>query len=317
VNASPSAAIVIPSWNTESLLPRCVDSIRRQDRELELFVVDNGSDDGSPGYVREQGIDHLTLPENVGFAPAVNLGVARTTAPAVLVLNADTVLEPGCVGALLDALEEDPGLGGVQPRLLQLEGAAEDVESAPLYSAGQALKKDGRAYEQAAGGAQEPRWLARREIFGVCGAACLFRRELFTELGGYDERYFTFYEDVDLNVRARIAGWRFEYVPEAVVWHVGNASWMEGYQRPLAENARLVGRNRIATQIKFMPVTALPRIAVVEVGALIRAVRQRRLLATLRGKLSALRWLPALLRERRALREQGDLSRARRWLGVS
>jgi GT2 family glycosyltransferase len=310
-------AIVIPSWNTESLLPRCVDSIRRQDRELELFVVNNGSEDGSPDYVREQGIDHLTLPENAGFAVAVNLGVARTTAPAVLVLNADTVLEPGCVGALSDALEEDPGLGGVQPRLLQLEEPAPALESAPLYSAGQALLKDGRAIELAAGRPQEPRWLARREVFGVCGAACLFRRELFTELGGYDERYFTFYEDVDLNVRARIAGWRFQYVPEAVVWHVGNASWMEGYERPRAENARLVGRNRLATQIKFMPVTTVPRIAAVEVGALIRAAWQRRLWATLRGKLSAFPWLPALLRERRALRERGDLSLARRWLGIS
>jgi GT2 family glycosyltransferase len=308
---------VIPSWNTASLLPRCLDSIRRQDRELELFVVDNGSDDGSLNYVREQGIDHLALPQNAGFAVAVNLGVARTRAPAILVLNADTVVGPGCIGLLLDALDEDPGLGGVQPRLLQLEEPPTDLESAPLYSAGQALKRDGRAYEQAAGRPQEPRWLARREVFGVCGAACLLRRELFADLGGYDERYFNFYEDVDLNVRARIAGWRFEYVPEAVVWHVGNASWKAGFERPRADNARLVGRNRVATQIKFMPLGAVPRIAAVEVGALLRAARQRRLWATLRGKLSAFRWLPALLRERRALREGGDLSLARRWLGAA
>jgi GT2 family glycosyltransferase len=179
------------------------------------------------------------------------------------------------------------------------------------------MKRDGRAYEQAAGRSQEPRWLARREVFGVCGAACLLRRELFADLGGYDERYFAFYEDVDLNVRARVAGWRFEYVPEAVVWHVGNASWKAGFERPRADNARLVGRNRLATQIKFMPLGAVPRIAAVEVGALLRAARQRRLLATLRGKLSAFRWLPALLRERRALREGGDLSLARRWLGAA
>lgn len=308
---------MIPSWNSRDLLPRCIDSLERQDEEYELLVVDNGSRDGSLEYLRERGVGHVALPANVGFAAAVNLGVARTSAPAVLVLNADTELEPGCLGALLAALGGDPRLGGVQPRLLQLEDPPRAVESALLYSAGQALTRDGRAFEQAAGRPQEPRWLRRREVFGACGAACLLRRELFTELGGYDERYFAFYEDVDLNVRARIAGWRFEYVPEAVVWHVGNASWRAGFERPLADNARLVGRNRLATQVKFMPLSAAPRIALVEAGALLRAARQRRLRATLGGKLSSLRWLRPLLRERRALREAGDPSRARRWLGVS
>jgi hypothetical protein len=154
------------------------------------------------------------------------------------------------------------------------------------------------------------------EIFGVCGAACLLRRELFEELGGYDERYFAFYEDVDLNVRARIAGWRFSCVPQAVVWHVGNASWMAGFEQPKAENARLVARNRLATQVKFMPLRAIPRIAVIEVGSLLRAVGQRRFWATLRGKLDALPWLPGLIRERRRLRCDGDPGFARRWLGT-
>jgi GT2 family glycosyltransferase len=310
---------VIPSWNSRSLLPGCLDSIRLQEGELEVFVVDNGSEDGSPEYLRERGVDHLALPENLGFAAAVNLGVARIRAPAVLVLNADAVLEPGCVAALLARLDADPGLGGVQPRILQLAEGAEpgpSIDSARLYSAGQALKRDGRAYELGMGEAQRPGLLERREVFGVCGAACLLRRDLFDDLGGYDERYFAFCEDVDLNVRARVAGRRFEYVPEAVAWHVGNVSWKQGFARPRAENARLVGRNRLATQIKFMPARAIPSIALVEAGALLRATRQRRLLATLGGKLSAFRWLPALLRERRALREQGDLSLARRWLGA-
>ena len=208
----------------------------------------------------------------------------------------------------------------MQPRLLQLEGggaAPADPAAARLYSAGQALTADGRAIELGAGEAQPPRLPDMHEIFGVCGAACLLRRELFTELGGYDESYFAFYEDVDLNVRARIAGWRFAYVPEAVVWHVGNASWQAGFSRPGAENARLVARNRLATQIKFMPASAIPRIAAIEVGALARAASQRRLRATLAGKLAALRWLPRLLRERRRLRREGDPARARRWLGAN
>ena len=312
-------AVVIPSWNSLGLLPRCLGSLADQGVEAELLVVDNGSSDGSVGYLEREGVPHVSLPENVGFAPAVNLGAGRVAADTVLVLNADTVLEPGCIGLLLDALEADPALAGVQPRILQLEGDADARPSpaaARLYSAGQALTPDGRAVEQRAGEAQPPDLPGVHEIFGVCGAACLLRRGLFTELGGYDESYFAFYEDVDLNVRARIAGWRFAYVPEAVVWHVGNASWTAGFAKPSTENARLVARNRLATQVKFMPLAAAPRIAAVEVGALARAASQRRLRATLAGKLAALRWLPRLLRERRRLRREGDPARARRWLGA-
>jgi GT2 family glycosyltransferase len=311
--------VVIPSWNSLGLLPRCLGSLRDQGAEVELLVVDNGSTDGSLAYLEREGVPHVSLAENIGFAAAMNLAAGRVAAATVLALNADTVLEPGCIGLLLDALGGDPALGGVQPRILQLEGDGGepgDPAAARLYSAGQALTADGRALELGAGGRQPARVPGLHEIFGVCGAACLLRRELFTELGGYDESYFAFYEDVDLNLRARIAGWRFAYVPEAVVWHVGNASWEVGFTQPDAENARLVARNRLATQVKFMPLTSIPRIAAVEVGALARAASQRRLRATLAGKLAALRWLPRLLCERRRLRREGDPARARRWLGA-
>jgi GT2 family glycosyltransferase len=315
---APTVAVVIPSWNTATHLPACLESLAGQASALETMVIDNGSEDGSLAYLEREGVPHVSLPKNVGFAAAVNLGVARTAAPLLLALNADTVLEPGCLAALLAALDADATLGGVQPRLLQLAGhpEARRADGARLYSAGQALTADGRAFELGMGDEQRAEHLERREVFGVCGAACLLRRELFDQLGGYDESYFAFYEDVDLNVRARVAGWRFEYVPNAVVWHVGNASWMAGFDRPGADNARLVARNRLATQLKFMPLSAAPRIAAVEAGSLLRAARERRLLATLRGKLAALRRLPRLRRERRRLAETGDLSAARRWLGA-
>ncbi len=311
-------AVVVPSWNSAELLPRCLGSLSEQGARLERFVVDNGSSDGSVAWLEREGVPHLALSRNVGFAAAVNLGAARVSAPFVLVLNADAELEPGCAGRLTEALEADPALGGAQPRILQLEGdpaAPRDASAAPLYSAGQGLTRDGRAFEEGAGLAQSPPLLAGCEVFGVCGAACLLRSELFEGLGGYDESYFAFYEDVDLNVRARIAGWRFSYVPEAVAWHLGNASWSEGFERPAAENARLVARNRLSTQVKFMPARAIPLIAAAEAGSLARAAARRRLRATLGGKLAALRRLPALLRERRRLAREGDPAAARRWLG--
>jgi GT2 family glycosyltransferase len=315
VNREPSVAAVIPSWNSVELLPRCLDSLDAQGGGVEVLVVDNGSNDGTVAYLEQREVAHISLPRNTGFAHAMNLGAAAIAAEAILALNADTELEPGVVPLLSAALAADPGLGGAQPRILQLEGARRDIAAARLYSAGQALTRDGRAVELGAGERQAARYLEPREVFGVCGAACLLRRELFDDLGGYDERFFAFYEDVDLNVRARIAGWRFAYLPDAVVWHLGNASWMAEAPEPGAWNARLVARNRISAQVKFMPASALPRIAAVEVGALARAARQRRLRATLRGKLEGLRRLPEMLGERRRLRRRGDLARVRRWLG--
>jgi GT2 family glycosyltransferase len=311
----PKVAVVIPTWNSAALLPRLLDSIAAQDEPVELLAVDNGSGDGTIELLRERGIPHLTRGANTGFAAAVNLGAARTSAPFVMPLNADTELERGSVAALAAALTADPGLGGVAPRILQLEGGRRDVDAARLYSVGQALTRDGRGVELAAGEEQGAAVLREREVFGVCGAACLLRRELFTELGGYDESFFSFYEDVDLNVRAQVAGHRFASVPEAVVWHVGNASWLAGAPRPAAWNARLVARNRIVTQARFMPARALPRILAVEAGALVRAARERRFRATVRGKLEGLGRLPRALRERRLLAAAGDLAAPRRWLG--
>jgi GT2 family glycosyltransferase len=310
---------VIPNWNSLQHLARCLGSLEKAGTspEVELLVVDNGSADGSVEYLEGEGIPHIALPRNTGFAAAVNLGASRTEADSILVLNADTVVEPGAVATLLEALEGDPGLGGVQPRILQLDAGGTGKEGARIYSVGQSLTRDGRGIEEAAGLLQRPDHLAASEPFGVCGAACLLRRELFAELGGYDESYVSFCEDVDLNVRARIAGWRFATVPEAVVRHVGNAVWQTGFAEPDAENSRLVARNRLATQIKFMPAASIPRIAAVEAGALARSIAQRRFAATARGKLEALRRLPELRRERRRLSGGGDLSAARAWLGAA
>lgn len=317
----PKIAVVIPNWNCVEDLKTCLASLKAQPGvELEVMVVDNGSSDGSAQYLREQGIPHIALDRNLGFAAAVNMGFFATNAGTVATINADTVIEPGALAKMHEALMNDPTIGGVQPRILSLirgeRRNPEDPEVA-IYSLGQALTADGRAREDGIGQRQGERGYEPRDVFGVCGAACLFRRELISELGGYDESYFAFYEDVDLNVRARIAGWSFRLAPLAVVWHIGNASWHAGFERPDAENARLVARNRISTQLKFMPLRALPRITVVEVGAIVRAAKARRLRPTLSGKVAALLCLPGLISIRRKLRKSGNLKLAQAWLGES
>jgi GT2 family glycosyltransferase len=295
-----SVASVIPSWNTASYLERCLIALSGQAGvSLETIVVDNGSSDTSVELLRRMGVQHVALHSNIGFARAVNLGVARTSAPYVLVLNADCFLAPNCLGLLVTELASDEHLGGVQPCILQEEGARD--RTGRIYSAGQCLTRNGRAFERGWGQPDAGRYEDRREVFGVSGAACLLRRELFTDLGGYDETYFAFYEDVDLNARARLAGWRFSYLPEARALHVGHAAWR---QEPRAQrfNVELTVRNRLATAVKVLPPRGVAGSVAVTLRSLAASPFRGTTVAVLRGTVSALRWLPRLLRERGRLR---------------
>ncbi len=320
-NENPRVAVVIPNWNCIDDLRDCIESLRAQTGvDLELMVVDNGSSDGSVAWMQEERIPHIPLPRNLGFAPAVNLGFSATAADAVATVNSDTVLEPSALAKMHAVLTSDERIGGVQPRILSMvRGRPHDPDDpdALIYSLGQALTADGRAREDGIGRPQSERGFEAREIFGVCGAACMFRRQMVIDLGGYDESYFAFYEDVDLNVRARISGWSFRLEPSAVIWHVGNAAWHVGFDRPDAENARLVARNRIFTQAKFMPLRSLPRITAVEIGAIFRAIAARRFRLTIAGKSAALVRVPEMVKTRRRLRKHGELELAQAWLGES
>lgn len=310
--AAPGVAAVIPSWNTVHYLQRCLASVAAQDDvEVEIMVVDNGSEDGTQGWLRRGDLPHRLLAHNVGFARAVNMGAASTHAPLVLVLNADCVLEAGCLARMVAALDCDPGLGGVQPLIVQ--DAIDEDDRTRVYSRGQCLTKGGDAYE--AGWGELVNWCEAPpcEVFGVSGAACLLRRELFSQLGGYDEFYFAFYEDVDLNARARLAGWRFACISDGLARHTGHVAWR---QHPQARsfNARLTTQNRIATAVKVLPAKGLPIMVATIVRQILTSFYHRTTGAVLAGIAGAIRQLPRLLRERRRLRGAGPTSTLDAWL---
>src|SRR6476660_9599860 len=121
----------------------------------------------------------MALAANVGFARAVNMGAAATSAALVLVLNADCFLQAGCVRRLAAAMDADPGLGGAQPRILQ---AGSEGSATRIYSSGQGLTRSGAAFERGWGEPDdETTETPSEEVFGVSGAACLLRRELFDQ----------------------------------------------------------------------------------------------------------------------------------------
>jgi GT2 family glycosyltransferase len=296
-----SVAVIIPSWNTAAHLERCLSSLAAQSGvNVETMVVDNGSTDASLDMLKRRGVQHIALPSNIGFAGAVNLGAADTSAPFVLVLNADCFLAPECLQLLVSELAADPRLGGIQPRILQEDGG----DASPrIYSAGQCLTRYGVAFERGWGEPDGPPFADPSEVFGVSGAACLLRRQLFTDLGGYDASYFAFFEDVDLNARARLAGWRFAYVPAAVAVHVGHAAWR---QEPRSKrfNVELTVRNRLATALKVLPARGVAGSAALTLRSLAASPLHGTSAAVLAGTLTALRWLPRLLVQRKRLRHE-------------
>lgn len=229
----PAVAVAVVSWNTRDLLAACLDSLADDAAAgfAEVWVVDNGSTDGSRELVRERypWVTLLTPEDNLGFGPAVNLVAARTTAPWLVAANADVRLEPGALRRLRDTAAADDAIGMVGPRLLLLDGSTQpSVQPFPglatalllLAHAGRfsvrarrALRLEG--YREPAPGEAVP-W--------ITGALVLMRRSAFEQVGGFDPEQWLYAEDLDLCWRLGRAGWKIVYEPRSVVHHAHSAA---------------------------------------------------------------------------------------------
>jgi GT2 family glycosyltransferase len=217
--SAPRASIVIPNWNGAAVLRGCLDSLRAQlFRDMEVIVVDNGSTDGSRALVREEypEVKLVELPENRGFAAATNAGLKEARAEILVCLNNDTICEREWLGALVTALDERPEFGSVASLMLDgrrpgLVDAAGDAMALVAWNVGKG-EPDG------------PRFRSGREVLSACAGAAAYRRAVFERVGWFDEAYFAWCEDVDLGIRAQLAGFRCWFEPGAVVLHLGSAS---------------------------------------------------------------------------------------------
>jgi GT2 family glycosyltransferase len=214
------AWVVIPTVDARELLARTLDSLGRQTREpAGIVVVDNGSTDGTDSMVRERfpGVELLRLESNLGFGRAINRGVAGVaSADAIVLVNNDCTCDPEFLERILHPLR-DPRVGMVAGVLLQ--GSAPDR----IDSAGIELDVTLRSWDI---GWNEPLELVSRlpEPVGPCGGAAAYRLAAFREAGGFDETLFAYWEDVDLALRLRAAGWRCERAPEAMALHEHGAT---------------------------------------------------------------------------------------------
>jgi hypothetical protein len=307
---SPAISVIIPTWDREDLLQACLTHLRRQTiNSFRVLVVDNGSGERVSEYPDPDGfhsLERVRLTTNHGTSVAFNRGVVRwPESEYVFLLNNDVELEPDCVAQLVRALEENPPYSVAVPKLLQWKNPK------LLDGAGDELLLGGGAYRVGYGEMDAGQYDRQGPVFSACGAAALYRRSFFDSVGGFDEDFFAYRDDVDLSLRAQLRGHRILYVPRARGRHRGSATLGSPFH-PLV--IRLSTRNQICLLVKNYPVGVLARLwfrlAVFHLLWFGLAVKKFRLLAWCRGVLGALALLPGMLRKRREVMQGRLLSDA-------
>lgn len=291
--------VIIVNYNGGVYLDRCLNALAAQTAPpRQVVLVDNASTDGSADHA-EQSFPWLRVircPENQGFAAANNLAVARSEPTEWLaLLNPDAFPTPDWSATLQQATQDYPEYAVFGSRLLD----AADPDR--LDGAGDCYHASGLAWRRWHGCPATRQGLRVEEIFAPCAAAALYRRQVFLEANGFDERFFCYMEDVDLGFRLRLLGYRCLYAPAAVVHHVGS-----GTTGIRSEFATYHGhRNLVWTFFKNMPAPwfwlYLPaHLGVNLLGIVWLGWRGQGRIA-LQAKIDALRELPRIWRQRRQI----------------
>jgi len=290
--------LVIPNWNGREHLQVCLESVQAQTlRPSKTILVDNGSTDGSVEYVEAHfpWVECVRVGHNAGFASAVNSGIQADAGEFVALLNNDTEIDSEWLRLLVEALEQDPGSGMAACKMLRFD------QRNVIDGAGDGLTRGGAPYTRGAGEADDGRFDSRSYVFGACAGAALYRRKMFDQIGLFDEEFVSYYEDVDVCLRASLAGWKCLYVPEARCYHKRGATSARLPSYPI----RMQERNLTALYVKDFPLEVLirrgPTIFASRVRRVFRAFRAGIGPATARGFWDGFRLIPRMLAKRRPI----------------
>jgi len=303
--ATPRASLVLLNYNGWELLNAALASVAAQRFDgYEVVVVDNGSRDDSVASLARDWPDVrvVALPENVGVTAALNRMVDAARGEYVALLNNDIELSPDWLGVLVEAMDRDPRLASVAGKLLRMD-APEIIDRA-----GDTLVWSSACHGRGAGVRDEGQYDAPAEVFCVGGAAALYRRSVFEEIGGFDEQFFAYLEDVDWGFRARLAGYVARCEPAAVGLHRGGATLGEVNAFSLYH----LRRNQIWLVVKNYPASRmlrhLPELVAFNVFQLALATRKGNGRLVLRAYRDALAGLPEVRRKRRRIQARRRLS---------
>ena len=240
--------VVIPNYNGLKFMEPCFAALEAQsEKDFDVLVVDNGSTDGSVEWLKESGIPSVFLPENIGFPGAVNIGIKKAETPYVILLNNDTEPKPDYIREMIRMIERSPKIFSVSSRIIQLHHKELMDDAGDMYSLlGWAFQ---RGVGQPVAGYKKP-----CRVFAACAAAAIYRREVFEEIGYFDESHFAYLEDVDVGYRARIYGYDNVYCPAAELYHVGSGTSGSKYN---SFKVKLAARNNLYLNYKNMPLLQL------------------------------------------------------------
>lgn len=240
--------VIIPNYNGLRFMEPCFAALRQQKfKEFDILVVDNGSQDGSVEWLKDHDIPSIFLEENTGFSGAVNVGIRACETPYVILLNNDTEPYPDYVGELVRCMDRFPEVFSASSKMLQLSNRELMDDAGDMYSV------LGWAYQRGVG-QPASRYSRARQVFAACAGAAIYRREVFEEIGYFDESHFAYLEDIDVGYRAKIFGYKNVYCPTAKVCHVGSGTSGSKYN---SFKVRLAARNSVYLNYKNMPLPQL------------------------------------------------------------
>lgn len=294
--------VAVASYNGRHLLEVILPSLARQRfRDFEVFVVDDGSSDDSVSWLREHWPEAkvVALPHNGGVTAAMNVCARSGCGELLALFNNDLELDPDCLGELVAALRGHPEAGFAAAKLMDFN------RRDTVDGAGDVFTWEATAGRRGHGERDRGQYDEPRAIFGACGGAAMYRRSVLEDVGPFDEDFFAFYEDVDWNLRAQLAGFSCRYVPTALVYHMGSATLGPG----LTDFTRYhLWRNGLWIIAKDLPASAILRHGNrLLLGQLINfavAVRDGKLDVWWRVWRDAMRGLPDALRKRRQVQSR-------------
>lgn len=234
---NPLVSVVIINFNSDKFIWRCLEALEKQTyKNLEIFVVDNASTDGSSE--RLQSIDndnfnYYKFETNVGSSVANNYGIKSSSGEFVLILNADVFLSEDYIEKSLIAFNKDNKIGTVTGKLLS------ESNHKIIDTTGIILFKEGVGHERGMGEEDNGKYDIEDYVVGACCAAAMYKREMLEDIRYedeyYDEDYFAFVEDLDLSVCATLLGWKTLYTYKALAYHVrgGSTSSMSDFVKYL------------------------------------------------------------------------------------
>ncbi len=239
-----AVTVIIPNFNGLDFLKTLFDSLKGQKcKDFEVLVVDNASTDGSREWLVSNNIPAVFLEENKGFAGGVNAGIKAAHTEFVLLLNNDTVADPGFVGELLKEIKRSPQIFAVSAKMIQIGDTSLMDDAGDMYSL------MGWAYQRGVGRSSKG-YNRTMDVFSACAAGAIYRREVFEHIGYFDEMHFAYLEDIDVCYRAKLFGYHNRYCPKAILYHAGSATSGSRYN-PF--KVRLAARNNIYLVYKNMP----------------------------------------------------------------